>query len=208
MVVFRTLFVRTFVHILKHKTPSSAWKPHIICFHPSPKYMPKCCNCSANARRSHPTSPGPGCITPLWITNGPFLSEFEAKRWFRLESKVTVHLHNSALHQRAMSPIPYDWPWLNTGNGYPPPAPTRSLPRRSKASPAMSAPAPAAISFFSLVIKHRSHLERRDARSRCRCPRVASHDTVSFDSNYQMNCVLRRPRRRPRGSQRAMAEGG
>lgn len=110
--------------------------------------MPECCNCLANACRSHPTSPSPGCLTPLWITNGPFLSEFEAKRWFRLESKVTVRLHNSALHQRAMNPIPSDWPWLNTGNGYPPSTPSPSLPRRSKASPAMSALAPAAISFF------------------------------------------------------------
>lgn len=32
---------------------------------------------------------------------------------------MTVHLHNSALHQRAMNPIPAYWLWLNTGNGYP-----------------------------------------------------------------------------------------
>ncbi len=95
-----------------------------------------------------PNIANPGCLTLMWITNGPFLSEFEAKRWFRLESKVTVRLHNSALHQRAMNPIPSDWPWLNTGNGYPSPTPTLSLPGPSKASPAMSALAPAAISLF------------------------------------------------------------
>lgn len=49
----------------------------------------------------------------------PFSLGIEAKRWFHLESKVTVHLHNSALHQRPMNPIPSHWLWLNTGNGYP-----------------------------------------------------------------------------------------
>lgn len=110
----------------------------------------------------------------------------EAKRWFHLESKVTVHLHNSALHQRAMNPIPSHWLWLNAGNGYPP------FMKACKAGPHVSL-APATISFSFSCNKKAPHIwsgELCTAPAGLFKPSLFESDTPPLDSNYLRHFLL------------------